>query len=203
MVAIHRPPAELALPRPHRMKLGKAHTGAAHLLEQRWLAFPELRHAEGAEGVVDAVNLHALECLLAQQVRERAPRVVVGKDVDLEADTSLGVVDHFVGGAKGLAVFVELSASAVGEADGLWDDPAVAVAAGAHVYAGGGADVALREAVFVAAMGRHLARTESFGLGRIDSRHVWIIGHAKESHSLRLRRITEVRRGRCRRAAWR
>jgi hypothetical protein len=108
MIPVPRPPGKLQLPREDRVERFDAPAAAAELAEHVRPA------AERADGVVQQVDLDALAGLLAEQPVERLARLVVGEDVDLEADAALRVLDRLVRGVQRFAVLVELEFRAVG-----------------------------------------------------------------------------------------
>src|SRR5205823_6041930 len=106
------------------------------------------------------------------------------EDVDLKADAPLGVLDRLVRGAQRLAVLIKLHARAVGEMDGMRHDPAVVIAAGRDVHAGGSTRLALTKLGrrtfirFVARVdGRFSGGGGYSGSSGINGRHAPMIVH--------------------------
>ena len=143
MIAREGLPSVSSFPWAQRMEFRQPHAAATHLLEDRGLLFPKPADAERAEGVVNHVDPHPGERLLAEQFGEGAAGVVVGEDVDLQANALPGVLDRFIGGMQRLAVLEELDARAVGEVNRRGDSPAVIVTAGRDIQTGRGSRLAL------------------------------------------------------------
>ena len=88
VVAVVDEPLLLGRQRVGRIELEHLHAAGRQAIEER------LRRADGADAVVEQVDLHALRALLQQQLRELPADLVVLDDVGLEVDVVGGGADR-------------------------------------------------------------------------------------------------------------